>query len=65
MELHGGTAGGQDAATVAAFVGKALQDLASTRPTARNMAQAAEKLGAAATHEAQCPGATANSVREM
>ncbi|XP_006023465.1 methylthioribose-1-phosphate isomerase isoform X2 [Alligator sinensis] len=65
VELHGGTAGGQDAATVATFVGKALQDLASTRPTARNMAQAAEKLGAAVTHEAQCPGATANSVREI
>ncbi|XP_037743895.1 methylthioribose-1-phosphate isomerase [Chelonia mydas] len=64
VELHGGAGMGQDKAGLETFIRDSLRYLVTARPTAVNMARAAEELGAFASQEAQREEATAESLRE-
>ncbi|XP_067416612.1 methylthioribose-1-phosphate isomerase [Emydura macquarii macquarii] len=64
VELHAGAATGQGKASLETFICESLRYLATARPTAVNMARAAEELGAFASQQAQREEATAESLRE-
>lgn len=64
VELHGGAGTGQGKADLEASIQDSLRYLVTARPTAVNMARAAQELGAFASQEAQRGEATAESLRE-
>ncbi|KAM9114836.1 methylthioribose-1-phosphate isomerase isoform 2-T2 [Pangshura tecta] len=64
VELHGGAGMGQGKAGLETFIQDSLRYLLTARPTAVNMARAAEELGAFTSQEAQREEVTAESLRE-